>query len=94
MKRFLTLTLAMCMFLVCLTACSSKDSEENVVSVTIEIQDYGTIELELYPDIAPITVANFVSLVEEGFYDGLTFHRVIEDFVIQGGDPLGNGTGG
>ena len=60
----------------------------------IDIQDYGTITVELNPDVAPITVANFVGLAEEGFYDGLTFHRIIETFMMQGGDPLGNGTGG
>lgn len=54
----------------------------------------GVIELELYPTKAPITVANFVNLVKRGFYDGLLFHRVIPDFMIQGGDPSGNGTGG
>ena len=54
----------------------------------------GKIEIELYPDAAPITVANFEKLVKEGFYDGLTFHRVIPGFMIQGGDPLGNGMGG
>ncbi len=61
---------------------------------TIEIQNYGTIVLELYPDQAPDTVASFISLANSGFYDGLTFHRVIAGFMIQGGDPLGNGTGG
>ena len=60
----------------------------------IEIQNYGVIELELDADIAPITVDNFAKLVNEGFYDGLTFHRIIDGFMIQGGDPLGNGTGG
>ena len=60
----------------------------------IVVKDYGTISLELYADIAPITVSNFAKLVNEGFYDGLTFHRIIEGFMIQGGDPLGNGTGG
>lgn len=54
----------------------------------------GTIKLELYPDKAPKTVANFEKLVQEGFYDGLTFHRIISGFMIQGGDPLGNGMGG
>lgn len=54
----------------------------------------GEIDLELYPDAAPITVENFTKLVSEGFYDGLTFHRIISGFMIQGGDPLGNGTGG
>lgn len=58
------------------------------------VKDYGTIELELDADIAPITVANFAKLVNEGFYNGLTFHRIISGFMIQGGDPLGNGTGG
>lgn len=54
----------------------------------------GTIDLDLYPQHAPLTVNNFVFLVREGFYDGLTFHRVIKDFVIQGGDPTGRGSGG
>ena len=58
------------------------------------MENGGKIELELYPDAAPITVKNFEKLVSEGFYDGLTFHRVIKGFMIQGGDPLGNGMGG
>lgn len=62
--------------------------------VVIEMENGREIKLELYPDKAPITVANFLKLVGEGFYDGLTFHRVISGFMIQGGDPLGNGTGG
>ncbi|MCH3943081.1 MAG: peptidylprolyl isomerase [Atopobiaceae bacterium] len=61
---------------------------------TIVVKDYGTIQVELYAGVAPITVANFAKLVEQGFYDGLTFHRVISGFMIQGGDPKGNGTGG
>ena len=61
---------------------------------TIEVKDYGTIKLELDADAAPITVSNFAKLVNEGFYDGLTFHRIISGFMIQGGDPLGDGTGG
>lgn len=60
----------------------------------ILVKDYGTIQVELDADSAPITVTNFVKLAEEGFYDGLTFHRIIDGFMIQGGDPLGNGTGG
>lgn len=62
--------------------------------VTITMEDDSKIEIELYPKKAPNTVNNFVTLVEKGYYDGLTFHRVIPDFMIQGGDPAGNGTGG
>ncbi len=62
--------------------------------VTIEMEDGGIIKAELYPDIAPQSVRNFVHLVQQGFYDGLIFHRVISGFMIQGGDPDGNGTGG
>ena len=62
--------------------------------VEIEVQDYGTITAELDADAAPITVTNFVKLVNEGFYDGLTFHRIISGFMLQGGDPNGNGSGG
>lgn len=64
------------------------------MKVLMNIKDYGEIELELYQDIAPITVDNFVKLVNKGFYDGLTFHRVIKGFMIQGGCPYGTGTGG
>ena len=62
--------------------------------ITIEMEDGGVIRAELYPDIAPITVDNFVKLTKQGFYDGLIFHRVIEGFMIQGGDPTGTGMGG
>ena len=62
--------------------------------VVIEMENGAKIELELYPEAAPITVKNFEKLVSEGFYDGLTFHRIIPGFMIQGGDPLGNGMGG
>lgn len=62
--------------------------------VTIDMGDLAAIDIELYPDVAPNTVRNFIYLVEQGFYDGLTFHRVIPGFMIQGGDPKGNGTGG
>lgn len=58
----------------------------------IQIKDYGKIKIELDSENAPITVANFIKLVNESFYDGLTFHRIIPDFMIQGGDPLGDGT--
>ena len=60
----------------------------------IDIQDYGTITVELDGDAAPITVQNFMDLANDGFYDGLTFHRIIAGFMMQGGDPNGNGTGG
>jgi peptidyl-prolyl cis-trans isomerase B (cyclophilin B) len=62
--------------------------------VTIKMQNGDTMKLELYPAIAPNTVNNFISLVRKGFYDGLTFHRIIRGFMIQGGDPDGNGMGG
>ena len=62
--------------------------------IVFEMENGGKIELELYPEAAPITVKNFETLVASGFYDGLTFHRVIKGFMIQGGDPLGNGMGG
>ena len=62
--------------------------------VTIEMEDGGVMTAELYPDVAPNTVNNFVSLIKKGFYDGLIFHRVIKGFMIQGGDPEGTGAGG
>lgn len=62
--------------------------------VKISVKDYGDITVQLDEEAAPLTVENFVSLVKDGFYDGLTFHRIIDGFMIQGGDPLGNGTGG
>ena len=68
--------------------------ENDSIMIEIEMENGGLIKLELYPDVAPITVENFVSLAKEGFYDGLIFHRVINGFMIQGGDPDGNGTGG
>lgn len=63
-------------------------------TVTIKMKDGGVMKGELYPDIAPITVENFKKLCDEKFYDGLTFHRIIKGFMIQGGDPDGDGTGG
>ena len=68
-------------------------AEKNPI-VTIEMKNGDVIKVELYPDVAPNTVNNFISLVNKGFYNGLTFHRIIKGFMIQGGDPDGNGTGG
>ena len=67
---------------------------EDVVKAEIVIKDYGTIKLDLYADEAPKTVANFVKLTKDGFYNGLTFHRIMADFMMQGGDPEGTGMGG
>ena len=77
---------------------SKKEEEVELMSgkhnVVITVKNYGDIKLELDADVAPITVTNFIDLVESKFYDGLTFHRIMEGFMIQGGDPDGNGTGG
>ena len=77
-------------------ASSEEDTEllTGLHHVTIDVKDYGTISLELDADTAPISVTNFINLAKDGFYDGLTFHRIISGFMIQGGDPKGNGTGG
>ena len=75
----------------------SSETQSEILSgkhhVEITVKDYGTISVELDADAAPISVTNFVKLAEEGFYDGLTFHRIIDGFMIQGGDPLGTGMG-
>lgn len=93
MKKALSLLLASVLLMPCMAACTDEiDNLPNVV--VIDVKDYGKITVELYPDIAPITVKNFKKLVNEKFYDGLIFHRVIENFMIQGGCPDGNGTGG
>lgn len=100
-KRSLCLLLTILLVGVSLTACS-KDENLNQVELTeeitnyvaIQVEDHGTMIVELYPETAPITVANFQKLVSEGFYDGLTFHRIIKNFMIQGGDPDGTGMGG
>ena len=79
------------------TSLQSTAGQERAMTGTyyadIAIQDYGTVTVELNGDAAPITVGNFVTLAREGFYDGLTFHRVMDGFMMQGGDPNGNGTG-
>ena len=87
-----------------LTACGSKTAPEpeakpaestgQIRHAEITVKDYGTIKLELDEGAAPITVENFIKLAQSGFYDGLTFHRIMDGFMIQGGDPDGNGTGG
>ena len=69
-------------------------AKANIIKAVIKMQNGENINLELYPDIAPITVENFVKLANQGFYNGVTFHRVVPGFVIQGGDPTGTGTGG
>ena len=86
------LVLAMVLGTMSLMGCARKEVE--FPTVTMTIKEKGDIVLELYPEKAPETVANFVALVEDGFYDGLTFHRIIPGFMIQGGDPDGIGTGG
>ena len=96
MKRIFSLFLVLAALISALfvfPACGDKP-DTSTHRVVIEVQDFGTIELELYPNKAPITVANFEKLVKEGFYDGLTFHRIGKDFMIQGGDPKGDGSGG
>ena len=89
--------------LVLITGCSLRDlfikeNNSNLLSgkinVQIDVQDYGIIKLELDADTAPITVTNFVNLVNDHFYDGLTFHRIMNNFMIQGGDPEHTGSGG
>ena len=103
MKKFFALTLIAVLCLCCLCSCKKEEFKANIGidttghilhQVEIEIEDYGTIKLTLDETIAPITVQNFIKLANEGFYDGLTFHRVMEGFMMQGGDPKGDGTGG
>ena len=99
MKRFVTIVMTLTLVVCCLSACGSSASSDTDFSsgthhAEMKIKDYGTVKLELDADTAPVTVANFAKLVNEGFYDGLTFHRIIKDFVVQGGDPKGDGTGG
>lgn len=73
---------------------STGNLEQEIYYADINVADYGTITVALEATIAPITVENFINLAREGFYDGLTFHRIIEGFMMQGGDPNGDGTGG
>lgn len=89
MKKIIAFSLVLIFSVLLFSSCGNK---QHTVEITIE--NYGVITLVLDESIAPITVKNFLKLVEEGFYDGLTFHRIIDGFMIQGGDPKGNGTGG
>ena len=84
------------MMVICMIACSSNsdNNQSNNPKVVMDIENYGEVTIELYEDVAPKTVANFLKLVESGFYDGLTFHRIIDGFMVQGGDPQGDGFGG
>lgn len=92
---FLSLLMALSLIL---AGCGAAEPESKLLSgkhyVNIKIKDKGTIKVELDADSAPISVTNFVNLVKEGFYDGLTFHRIINGFMMQGGDPTGTGSGG
>lgn len=93
MKKLTRMIAAASVLGLVLTGCGEKDKTDNP-EIEITIKDYGTIKAELDLEQAPITVENFISLAEDGFYDGLTFHRIMDGFMMQGGDPLGNGTGG
>ena len=102
MKKWLKIFFVL-LTVVSLVGCSSSKTTEKTkktktlkgnYQVEIKIKDYGTIYAEIDADTAPITVTNFVNLCKNHFYDGLTFHRIIKDFMIQGGDPNGDGTGG
>lgn len=108
MKKMISVVLIMMLAAAVLSGCQKEQSapkkettgmpEENLLSgkhhVEIVVKDFGTMKLELDADTAPVTVTNFVNLAKDGFYDGLTFHRIVSGFMIQGGDPEGNGTGG
>ena len=105
MKRIISSVLCILMMLVCFTACGDKTTTENsggeninsssgLHHVEMVIKDYGTVKLELNADEAPLTVQNFIALANNGFYDGVGFHRLDKDFVLQGGDPDGDGIGG
>ena len=92
--RMISLILTiMLTFVLCGVPGIAEPAGTDIPVVALRVRDYGDIYLELYPDIAPITVDNFLKLVDSGFYNGLTFHRIISGFMAQGGCPLGNGTG-
>jgi peptidyl-prolyl cis-trans isomerase B (cyclophilin B) len=94
-KTFLkSVRIALLLSIIFLSGCGLVKKEIPNPVVTMEMANGATIKMELYPDVAPNTVRNFISLIQQGYYDGLTFHRVIPDFMIQGGDKNGDGTGG
>ena len=103
MKQILKTGVAMVLLGGLLCGCAEKKetpaetapaAAENLHHAEIKVKDYGVMTIELDANAAPLTVENFMSLAEEGFYDGLTFHRIMDGFMIQGGDPSGNGSGG
>ena len=93
MKKKIILLTALLLSMILLISCSSTPKETGTIYAQIEMESGGIITLELYGDIAPITVGNFKKLAESGTYDGTIFHRVIQSFMIQGGDPTGTGYG-
>ncbi len=96
MKRSTRVLLSvLLLFCFCLVGCGEKTSQQTTpTKVLVTMANQESFVIETLPEFAPETVANFLSLVESGFYDGLTFHRILDDFMAQGGDPKGNGTGG
>ncbi len=101
MKKILHCMAALFLVLAVLTSCGDAETSDTgyetvgpLYHVEIDVADYGTIKLTLDAGAAPETVENFISLADSGFYDGLTFHRIVDGFMVQGGDPNGNGTGG
>ena len=99
MKKLLSLILILTLCLTVLAGCKKDDKDGNKDTTVYKyakmtVKDHGDIILKLNATVAPVTVENFLNLANSGFYDGLTFHRIIENFMIQGGDPKANGTGG
>lgn len=94
MKKLVMMLSVTFIFLLMLTGCTNEEVAKEVYYAKIEVVDYGNILVELDATTAPITVSNFIKLAKEGFYDNLTFHRIIDNFMIQGGSPLGTGMGG
>lgn len=90
-KKIISLLLSVVMITAVFTGCEKKKKEN---TATIKIKDFGEITVELYPDAAPKAVENFTTHAKKGYYDGVSFHRIITDFMMQGGDPKGDGTGG